>query len=68
QVLRHLCLNRAVTGVRAKFSNDAEETVARGIDELKRRGFAEEGDAVIVLSDVLGGEFVQDSIHLREIE
>jgi len=68
QVLRHLCLNRAVTGVRAKFSNDAEETVARGIEELKRRGFAEEGDSVIVLSDVLGGEFVQDSIHLREIE
>ena len=68
QVLRHLCLNRAVTGLRAKFSDDAEETVARGIDELKRRGFAEEGDSVIVLSDVLGGEFVQDSIHLREIE
>ena len=68
QVLRHLCLNRAVTGLRAKFSEDAEETVARGIDELKRRGFAEEGDSVIVLSDVLGGEFVQDSIHLREIE
>jgi pyruvate kinase len=68
QVLRHLCLNRAVTGLRAKFSDDAEETVERGIDELKRRGFAEEGDSVIVLSDVLGGEFVQDSIHLREIE
>ena len=68
QVLRHLCINRAVTGIRAKFSNDPDETVARGIDELKRRGFAEEGDSVIILSDVLGGEFVQDSIHLREIE
>ena len=63
-----MCLSRAVTGVLAKFSDDPEETVTRGVDELKRRGFAENGDSVIVLSDVLGGEFVQDSIHLREIE
>lgn len=68
QILRHLSLSRAVTPIKAKFSNDAEETVARGLDDLKRRGHAETGDSVIVLSDVLGGEFVQDSIHLREVE
>ena len=68
QILRHLCLSRGVTSIRAKFTSDSEETVARGIEELKRRGFADSGDSVIVLSDVLGGEFVQDSIHLREVE
>ena len=68
QILRHLCLSRAVTPLKAKFTNDSEETVARGIEELKRRGFAAPGDSVVILSDVLGGEFVQDSIHLREVE
>ena len=68
QILRHLCLSRAVTPLKAKFTNDSEETVARGIEELKRRGFADSGDSVVILSDVLGGEFVQDSIHLREVE
>ena len=54
QILRHLCLSRGVTSIRAKFTSDSEETVARGIEELKRRGFADSGDSVIVLSDVLG--------------
>jgi hypothetical protein len=57
-----------VTSIKANFSDNSEDTVARGLDDLKRRGYAETGDSVIVLSDVLGGEFVQDSIHLREVE
>ena len=68
QILRHLALSRAVTSIKAKFLDNSEDTVARGLDDLKRRGYAETGDSVIVLSDVLGGEFVQDSIHLREVE
>lgn len=68
QVVLNLCLTRSVTGFQITFAADAEGTIDRALDNLKRRGLAEAGDTVVVLSDVLGGEFVQDSIHLRQVE
>ncbi len=68
QVVRNLCLTRSVTGFHITFCGEPEGTIDRALDNLKRRGLAESGDAVVVLSDVLDGEFVQDSIHLREVE
>lgn len=68
QVIRQLCLSRAVTGFVITFCEDPEATVSRAFDNLKRRGLVEAGDSVIVLSDILGAEFVQDSINLRQVE
>jgi pyruvate kinase len=68
QVVRNLCLTRAVTAFQITFLSEAEGTIDRALDNMKRRGLADVGDTVVVLSDVLGGEFVQDSIHLREVE
>ena len=67
-VVRGLVLSRAVTALEIAFCQHAEDTVVRGLEKLKQLGLAAAGDSVVVLSDVLGGEFVQDSIHLRQIE
>ncbi len=68
QVRRCLALSRSVTPFITTFGEDAEEAVERVFGSLKRAGLAQPGDPAVVLSDVFGGEFVQDSIHLRQIE
>ena len=68
QVLRGLSLNRSVTAIEMDLGGEQEATILNAFAELKARGLAKAGDSVVVLSDVLGGEFVQDSIHLRQIE
>lgn len=68
QVIRHLCLSRGVSAFTSRVSGDPEEVVVSAFDELKGRGLVNAGDSAVVLSDVLGEEFTQDSIHLRKIE
>jgi len=68
QVMRYLCLSRGVTSFLLPFSEAPESIVSNALAELKERGIVGEGDSVIILSDVLGEEFAQDSIHLKRIE
>ena len=68
QVMRYLCLSRGVASFLLPFSEEPESIVSNALAQLKERGFVGEGDSVIILSDVLGEEFAQDSIHLKRIE
>ena len=68
QVMRYLCLSRGVTSFLLSFSAAPESILSNALGELKERGIVGEGDSVIILSDVLGEEFAQDSIHLKRIE
>ncbi|MCP4847882.1 MAG: pyruvate kinase [Verrucomicrobiaceae bacterium] len=68
QVIRYLCLSRGVTAFLSPMSGSPEAIVEGALDELKGRGLVDSGDSVVVLSDVLGEEFAQDSIHLKRIE
>ena len=68
QVIRYLCLSRGVAAFLSPVSGDPEVIVSGALDKLKGKGLINSGDSVVVLSDVLGEEFAQDSIHLRQIE
>ena len=67
QVIRHLCLSRGVTAFLSAFSGTPESIVSEALDDLKGRKLVDSGDSVVVLSDVLGEEFAQDSIQLKRI-
>jgi pyruvate kinase len=67
QVIRHLCLSRGVTAFLSAFSGTPEAIVSEALDDLKGREIVDSGDSVVVLSDVLGEEFAQDSIQLKRI-
>ncbi len=66
-VCRSLNLSRAVTPIRMEFSSDDPNgTIIAAIEELRKREVVEEGDPLIILSDVLQGEFNVDSVLLKK--
>ncbi len=68
EVARSLHLGRAVTPFVMDFhSDDPHATVNAALEILSNRGLTQLGDAVIVISDVLVGEFVTDSVLLRRV-
>lgn len=66
RVCRALCLNRAVTGFPMTLADRPEETIHRAIEFLRGRGLVQTGDPVVVLSDLLTGDFDTDAILLRK--
>lgn len=48
-----------------QFDPDPEETIAKAMSLLKARGWAPEGRRIIVVSNVLAGERMIDTIQLR---
>ena len=70
---RQLSLNRAVVPDRVAFSTDPEKTLMAAFEILKRQGHVEEGDKVVVISDVIAGPDVSsgygvDAIQIRSID
>lgn len=64
-VVRSLHLNRGVSPFVMEFSHDPEESIRNAIEFLKARDLIEDGDQVVILSDVLNREFDTESILLR---
>ncbi|MCB1234826.1 MAG: pyruvate kinase [Verrucomicrobiae bacterium] len=66
KVCRALLLNRAVTPIRMDFSGSPEDIVHEAIGLLHERDCVEEGDPVVILSDVLTGDFDTEAVLLRK--
>ena len=66
-VCRSLNMSRAVHPMLMNFSSDdPDATIEKATTELLKRNLVEEGDPLIVLSDVLQGEFVVDAVLLKK--
>jgi len=66
RVCRALCLNRAVTSYPMDLADRPEETIHRAIEFLRARALVQTGDPVVVLSDLLTGDFDTEAILLRK--
>jgi pyruvate kinase len=66
QTRRRLALNRAVFSHRIEFSSQPEKTLQRALSILREREGFNDGDKVVVISDVLA-EFNSDAIQLRHL-
>ena len=66
-VCRRVCLNRGVLPLQMAFSDDADAMVDTAIGRLRDDGMAVEGDSLVILSDVLSGEFEVDTILLKTL-
>tara|TARA_R110002096_G_scaffold147220_16_gene306977 strand:+ start:11909 stop:13312 length:1404 start_codon:yes stop_codon:yes gene_type:complete len=65
-VCQALHLNRAVFPFQTNLERDARELIEDAVGMLRREGLIAEGSSVVILSDVLVGEFVIDSILLQK--
>ncbi|NNE92847.1 MAG: pyruvate kinase [Verrucomicrobiales bacterium] len=66
RVARALHLNRAVDPHVMDFEKTPEETIRKAIQFLLDRDSVEEGDPIVILSDVLSGDFDTEAILLRK--
>lgn len=66
KVARALRLNRSVSPFQMDFLDNPEESIRKAINFLKDRGEIENGDPVIILSDVLNKDFDTEAILLRK--
>ena len=67
EVVRRLSLNWNVHPILMAFGIDPEHTIGDAEAELTRRGLVKQGDQLVILSDVMAGSEVFDSIQLREV-
>ncbi len=65
-VARALRMNRAVSPFQMDFLDNPEGSIRKAIDFLKDRGEIENGDPVVILSDVLNKDFDTEAILLRK--
>ncbi|EMY78621.1 pyruvate kinase [Leptospira weilii serovar Ranarum str. ICFT] len=67
-VRRKLWLTRGVIPYRIDFSRDPEKTIRLAIETLKKAGRLEDGDQVVILSDIIAGEDRVETIQIREVK
>ncbi len=67
-VFKQMLLLWGVEPFLMEFSKDPEKTIQDSFAYLKRREWAEKGEWLVVVTNVLMGEKVIDSIQLREVE
>ena len=66
RVCRSLALCRGVEAIRFDITPDTEQTINNAATYLKAKGFAKEGDRLVIVSDLFQKEAVVDSILLRK--
>lgn len=66
KVCRSLALCRGVESIRFDISPDTEQTINNAATYLKAKGFAKEGEHLVIVSDMFQQEAVVDSILLRK--
>jgi len=67
-IFRHLLLPWGVEPFLMEFSEDPEETIKNAIAYLKRRNWVEPGSWLVVITNVLAGKKIIDTIQLRHVE
>jgi pyruvate kinase len=68
QVFRHLMLVWGVEPFLMKFSDEPERTILDSFDYLLRRGWVTRGDLMVVVTNVLAGLKIVDTIQMRPVE
>ena len=68
QIFRHMMLPWGVEPFLMEFSEDPEETIKNAISYLKRRDWVSSGSWLVVITNVLAGEKIIDTIQLRHVE
>ena len=68
QVFRHLLLVWGVEPFLMPFSSEPEETIRSSFDYLTRRGWVKRGDLMVVVTNVLAGLKIVDTIQMRPVE
>ncbi len=66
RVARALNLNRAVSPFQMDFADTPANSIRNAIEFLKERGEVEDGDPIVILSDVLNRDFDTEAILLRK--
>jgi len=66
QTRRRLILNRNLSAFRSAFSQDPEKTLQTAFDILKKKAGLNEGDKIVVISDVLAGAGIE-AIQIRQL-
>lgn len=66
QTRRRLILNRNVSAFRTAFSSDPEKTLRTAFDVLLAKGGLQQGDKVVVISDILAGAGIE-AIQIRSL-
>ena len=66
--LRKLSLYWGVMAFQIEFSKDSEETIQTAIQLLKTRKIVKKGSKVVVVSDLLVGDEVVDTVQVRTIK
>ncbi|MGY8641433.1 MAG: pyruvate kinase alpha/beta domain-containing protein, partial [Verrucomicrobiales bacterium] len=66
KVVQALHMNRAVAPHMMDFEETPEATIRKVIEFLMERGGVEKGDPIVILSDVLSGDFDTEAILLRK--
>ena len=67
-IFRHLLLPWGVEPFLMDFSEDPEETIRNSIAYLKRRDWCAAGSWLVVITNVLAGKKIIDTIQLRHVE
>ena len=65
-VARALHLNRGVTPIVTEFADDHNVCIQNAIEVLREAGHVEVGDPVVILSDILSGNFDTNAVLLRK--
>jgi pyruvate kinase len=65
---RHLLLVWGVEPFEIKFSEKPEQTIRDAFDYLLRRGWVKPGDWMVVVTNVLAGVRIIDTIQMRPVE
>ncbi|MEO0415750.1 MAG: pyruvate kinase, partial [Verrucomicrobiota bacterium] len=65
KVVRALHMNRAVNPQVLDFDDTPECTIRTALDLLKEQGSLQEGDPVVILSDILSEDFDTEAVLLR---
>ncbi len=68
EVVRRLALNWGTEPLLLDFDQDPREIIASAMNTLRDRGLTKVGDRLVIISDVLAGEFLADSIQLRTVK
>jgi pyruvate kinase len=68
QVFRHLLLVWGVEPFLMTFSEEPELTIRNSFDYLIRRGWVKRGDLMVVVTNVLAGMKIVDTIQMRPVE
>jgi pyruvate kinase len=66
-IFRQLLLPWGVEPFLMEFSDDPEQTVQDSLDCLKRKGWCRAGSWLVVITNVLAGDQIIDSLQLRQV-